>query len=238
MASEPANEGEHADLDGAAAEGGPNAPGLELQPPAPLSGDVETGLRIRAEARRLFERFGYAKTTIGEIAEACAMSPGNLYRHFRNKQAIGHAVVEMYVLEHAEAVQAALEAPADSIEARLRATMTAQVMYSVRHLREAPQLIELAEMIFSSAEGREMIERLEGEHQQMMEALMRAGVAAGEFAPGCEAAAGRATTLCLQFFNMPFNIVRHGLDRVEVDLSLALDLICAGLRQGLRPPDQ
>ncbi|MEL6978513.1 MAG: TetR/AcrR family transcriptional regulator [Pseudomonadota bacterium] len=212
------------------------APGLDAAERRHPGGDEATRLRIRAEARRLFERYGYAKTTIGEIAEVCAMSPGNLYRYYLNKQAIGHAVVEEFVQEHGEAVQAALEAPADSVEARLRATMTAQVMYSVRLLREAPKLIELAEMIFSSAEGREMIERLEGEHQLMMEALMRAGAEAGEFASGCEAAAGRATTLCLQFFNMPFGLVRHGLDRVEIDLALALDLICAGLRQGLAPP--
>ena len=48
---------------------------------------------IVEQSMELFAHYGYSKTNIGDIAQACSMSAGNLYRYFRNKQAIGHAVV-------------------------------------------------------------------------------------------------------------------------------------------------
>ena len=208
------------------------APGLDA-PPAPfIGGDPQTRARIRSEARSLFERFGYSKTTIGEIAEACRMSPANLYRHFRNKQAIGHAVVGDFVSEQAAAVQQALDAPAPSTEARLRAATTAQIMATAQRLRETPRLIELAEMIFTTEEGRALIERMERESEQLMATLVQMGVEAGEFAQTDAPTAARAVKLCLLFFSTPFGMVRRGLDTVEEDAALALDLICAGLRCG------
>lgn len=217
------------------------APGL-AGPPAPhVGGEPATRGRIRAAARLLFERKGYTKTSVGEIAEACAMSPANLYRHYRNKQAIGQAVIHDFVAEQAAEVQAALDAPAATAEARLRATLTAQIFFTVRHLREAPRLVELADMIFASEDGLSLITRMEQEDHAMKAALVEAGVAAGEFTldgafPDRDAAA-RAMKNCLLFFNSPFGLVRRGLATVETDVALALDLICAGLKQGARRAD-
>ena len=52
---------------------------------------------ILTAAVGLFTRYGFAKTTISEIARDCGMSPANLYRYFRNKQAIGCAVAGRYM---------------------------------------------------------------------------------------------------------------------------------------------
>lgn len=201
-----------------------NAPSLvPLSPPA----------LIRRESRRLFERYGYAKTTTSDIAAACRMSPGNLYRHYRNKQAIGRAVVDEFVEEHAAAMAAALAAAAPSVEARLRALVTANVMYVVRKLSEAPRLIDLAEMIFETEEGRELVRRLTDEHERAMLELIEAGVAAGEFRAPDPASAARGLLLSVRYFSTPINLVRHGLDAVADDLEVTLDLVCAGLRCGL-----
>lgn len=51
--------------------------------------------RILAEAERLFRSLGYAKTTVADIAEACAMSPANVYRFFESKGAINEAITEV-----------------------------------------------------------------------------------------------------------------------------------------------
>jgi AcrR family transcriptional regulator len=44
-------------------------------------------------ATELFYRRGFTKVGMGDVAEAVAVGPSALYRHFRNKQALLHAVV-------------------------------------------------------------------------------------------------------------------------------------------------
>jgi AcrR family transcriptional regulator len=39
--------------------------------------------KIIVAARERFSHYGYPKTTIAELAEDCAMSPGNIYRFFK-----------------------------------------------------------------------------------------------------------------------------------------------------------
>jgi len=51
--------------------------------------------RILTEAERLFRSIGYSKTTVADIAEACAMSPANVYRFFESKSAINEAITEV-----------------------------------------------------------------------------------------------------------------------------------------------
>ena len=46
-------------------------------------GDVRC--QIVEAAKKRFSHFGYAKTTMAEVATDCAMSPGNLYRFFPGK---------------------------------------------------------------------------------------------------------------------------------------------------------
>lgn len=45
----------------------------------------ETRARILAAAERRFKHYGFAKTTIVDIASDCSMSHANVYRFFRNK---------------------------------------------------------------------------------------------------------------------------------------------------------
>ena len=48
---------------------------------------------IVAAATELFYRNGFTRVGIGDVAEAVAVGPSALYRHFRNKQVLLHAVV-------------------------------------------------------------------------------------------------------------------------------------------------
>ncbi|NJM35675.1 MAG: TetR/AcrR family transcriptional regulator [Rhodomicrobium sp.] len=52
----------------------------------------ETRARILAEAEQLFRHYGYGKTTMADIADACQMSPANLYRFFTSKSALMEAI--------------------------------------------------------------------------------------------------------------------------------------------------
>src|SRR5579875_2358558 len=51
---------------------------------------------LRQTAARLFERRGYAATTISDIAEAAGILPGSLYHHFASKEDIAVDLLTSY----------------------------------------------------------------------------------------------------------------------------------------------
>ncbi len=55
--------------------------------------DHERRAQILETAHGYFKSYGYAKTTVGDIAKALNMSPAYVYKFFESKQAIGEAVV-------------------------------------------------------------------------------------------------------------------------------------------------
>src|ERR1700748_582781 len=57
---------------------------------------------IRRTAARLFERLGYAATTISDIAEAAGILPGSLYHHFASKEDIAVDLLPSYSGARAE----------------------------------------------------------------------------------------------------------------------------------------
>ena len=59
----------------------------------------ETRARILAAAERRFKHYGYAKTSIVDIASDCAMSHANVYRFFRNKTSLVDAIASVWLTE-------------------------------------------------------------------------------------------------------------------------------------------
>ncbi|MBW0005545.1 MAG: TetR/AcrR family transcriptional regulator [Hyphomicrobiales bacterium] len=57
-----------------------------------LGGDADRRHRIIEAAERAFVRHGFHATTMQHVAAEAAMSPGNLYRYFRSKEAIVQAL--------------------------------------------------------------------------------------------------------------------------------------------------
>jgi len=103
----------------------------------------DLGAAIAAVARSHFRRFGYAKTSMKEIAEDCGMSGANLYRYYEGKLAIGAAV--------AAAEQAALFAVCDRAVASVRGDLAAKLITlfqtlidgTCRQIKSTPLLFEL-----------------------------------------------------------------------------------------------
>ena len=67
---------------------------------------LETRKRILAEAERLFRLYGYTKTTVADIAEACRMSSANVYRFFASKSDINNAICERVIAGDEDALVA------------------------------------------------------------------------------------------------------------------------------------
>lgn len=58
--------------------------------------------RILEQAERVFMAYGYAKTTVADIARACGMSPANVYRFFESKAAINEAITAVMLRRQEE----------------------------------------------------------------------------------------------------------------------------------------
>jgi AcrR family transcriptional regulator len=69
-------------------------PDLDGEPGAKRPGrpTVDRREEILEAAQRLYETFGFEKTTIGDVARELGMSPANLYRSFPNRQALDEAI--------------------------------------------------------------------------------------------------------------------------------------------------
>ncbi|MEM0942758.1 MAG: TetR/AcrR family transcriptional regulator [Pseudomonadota bacterium] len=186
--------------------------------------------RIRDEAEALFGHYGYAKTAIGDIAKACGMSPGNIYRFYRNKQAIALAVVENYFDEQAEKMRAARDGETDP-EARLKATITAGVVHLVETMDGNPRIFEMAEFVCNDFEGEAMVRRQTAWKTETLGAIVADGIEAGVLRPGDPGAVAWSILLATTGFWMPQALIAwHEEAMILDDLATVLDLVLTGIR--------
>ena len=190
-----------------------------------------TRATIRLHATELFAHYGFQKTNIGDIAKRCEMSPGNLYRFYRNKQAIGLAVVRSYF----DLVEAAMDTtlaigPKDHA-ARITAFLEVGVQHLVDELERNPKIVELAEFLCSDDEGWALL----GDHIDWKRARLAreiaAGVEAGAFK--CDNAEATAATMlnALKAFWMPMTLAEwRDRSTIMPEMRAIVDLMLNGLK--------
>ncbi|MFI5013376.1 MAG: TetR/AcrR family transcriptional regulator [Hyphomicrobiales bacterium] len=71
-----------------------------------LPGDADRRSRILEAAERAFVRHGFHATTMQHVAAEAGMSPGNLYRYFRSKEAMVEGICAREQHERAKAFAA------------------------------------------------------------------------------------------------------------------------------------
>lgn len=189
-----------------------------------------TRATIRLHATELFAHYGFQKTNIGDIAKSCDMSPGNLYRFYRNKQAIGLAVVRTYFdLVEAAMDTTLLTGPKDHA-ARIQAFLEVGVQHLVDELERNPKIVELAEFLCSDEQGWMLL----GDHIAWKRARLAreiaAGVAAGAFT-SAEPEATAATMLnALKAFWMPMTLAEwRDRSTIMPEMRAIVDLMLNGL---------
>lgn len=83
----------------------------DITPPSPQSrgpADHEVREQIVAAAEEHFSRYGYAKTTVSDLAKAIGFSKAYIYKFFDSKQAIGEAICSKTLSAIVAAVEAAV----------------------------------------------------------------------------------------------------------------------------------
>src|SRR3954471_6600649 len=74
---------------------------------------------ILEAAKKRFLHYGYAKTTMAEVAADCSMSPGNLYRFFPGKLDIAEAIATEDYQKHLDHLRKVASNPKKTARERL-----------------------------------------------------------------------------------------------------------------------
>ncbi len=91
---------------------------------------VDTKRQILEVAERLFDYYGFQKTSMADIARDCAMSPANIYRFFDGKDEILAEIANNVFRDVEEKLREVLRAPGMSAAQKLEAFIVA----NLRHL--------------------------------------------------------------------------------------------------------
>ena len=186
---------------------------------------------ILRHAHDLFTYYGFNKTNIGDIAERSGMSPGNLYRYYKNKQAMGVAVVESYFSMTEAAMGTTLMFPEGSAEDRIRAFIEAGIKHLADELQVHPKIVELAEFVCSDEEGLKVLEiHIQWKRARLIEEIQK-GIDKGELAPCHVEATATAVLHALKAFWMPMTLAMwRDPETIMPELRMILDLLFRGLR--------
>lgn len=190
-----------------------------------------TRARIADAAEALFRQIGYQKTSVADIAKACAMSPANVYRFFPSKSAINEAITHR-LLDIVGCELEGISAGGGSAAERLRAT--------ARHL-----YLRDVELFFNEKRMHDMVGAAMTEHWGVIEGfiarvlavwegLLREGMAAGEFRELDAAAMAFTFKHCLMLWTHPMLLADclgrgHTQEELEGQQQAALDLMLAGI---------
>lgn len=184
--------------------------------------------RIVEEAERLFREIGYQKTTVSDIAKALKMSPANVYRFFDSKRAINEAVAERCtgaIGAAAEAIAGA-DKPAATRVRELLTMMNRMVMELGISESKMRDMVEVA-MVESWGVIQAHIDQID----RVLTALVREGVAAGEFTADPEVAGACARAAMVRFWH-PAMLVQCA-EMTSPTLDQQIDFVLAAL--GHRP---
>ena len=135
--------------------------------------------KILEAAAQRFQRFGYGKTNVAEIACDCGMSAGNLYRYFKNKAQIAEAIMRMSLERALAELKSVLKIPDLSATQRLEEYLLQELYFTHHQLTVYPTLIDQIRDPDSQGPmlGHEYIE----DSRKILKKILQSGVESGEF---------------------------------------------------------
>jgi AcrR family transcriptional regulator len=199
-----------------------------LTQPIRSPGVEQRRLRILGAAAQCFAKSGFARTRIDEVAIAAGVSRALVYNHFGSKEELARCVRDHMLDEWTSAVDRALDeatSASEALAAWLRVNLTEDrrpLLLAFVAANTAPGLVD-----WSSAADRAM-----AEWRAKLEALLRRGIASGEFRSDLDVPATAEVVRAMQV-----GMMQHLLDDKpyldvsgEHHLRAATGLLVAGLR--------
>jgi AcrR family transcriptional regulator len=136
--------------------------------------------QILEAAKKRFVHYGYAKTTMDEIATDLKMSPGNLYRYFPGKVDIAEAIADEAAEETFVVLRQVARQTGVSAREKLKSYLHKELEMTFSKLDSDPRIYEMAEFI--KKERPHNVNAQLAEERKILGEILRVGVAAGEFA--------------------------------------------------------
>jgi len=183
--------------------------------------------QILDAAERRFAHYGYGKTTMVEIAYDADMSVGNLYRFFKNKEAIALASTEKLLVAKQEAGMRAAESESTTCAA-LRAFLLARMRLAHACFADSRHLFELIEL--NSLRHREMLLSYENRVIDAMADILERGMRNGDTRKGDAHRMADLIHQSLLRYNNPISLKHNPLERLETDMHDYLELLFYGLK--------
>ncbi len=139
----------------------------------------ENVARILDCAERLFRHYGYAKTTVADIAKDLGMSTANIYRFFGSKVEIHQALCGRMLDSGYELALGAARKQASAAD-RLRALVHGQYKLTLDTMLDEEKVHEM--VVVAIERDWHVIEKHIDRIHDVMAGIISEGIAAGEFA--------------------------------------------------------
>jgi AcrR family transcriptional regulator len=146
--------------------------------PARGPADHEVRDQIVAAATEHFSRYGYAKTTVSDLAKAIGFSKAYIYKFFESKQAIGEMICVNCLREIESEVRTAV-AETDLPPEKLRRMFKVFTEASLKLFFRDRKLYEIAAS--AAAENWQAVQAYEARVQRLLQEVLQEGRQSGDF---------------------------------------------------------
>lgn len=179
-------------------------------------------------AKKRFSHFGYAKTTMAEIAADCSMSPGNLYRFFPGKLDIAEAIASEDYETHLVHARKIAVAPNKDARTRLHDLLFEELRRTYHKLEKDPRVLEMANVI--GHERPQFVNWMLAHERKILVELLEEAERRGEFLPpGDKDVIAEMIQSATMKFRYPQLWSKLTLPQLERELEGVLNLLVEGL---------
>lgn len=191
--------------------------------------------KIVDAARKRFAHYGYGKTTMADVAEDCAMSPGNLYRYFSGKLDIAEEIARAASIRTTEELSHILVNTDHSAIERMHDFLFHDLRATFHALEKAPKLVEMAQII--TAERPQFHDEGLEREREVLYRIIEYGNHSGEFNVADPVFVAEMIQSATLKFSYPQLFSRLSLAGLERELEGVYQIIIAGLRAGVSITD-
>lgn len=192
---------------------------------------IDTRQSILDAAVKRILHYGYAKTTMSEIACDCSMSAGNIYRFFASKLDIAEAMARKFNAEHLQSF-AEIARGSESASERLRGLFAYSLESTFQMLDEDAKILEVAEVL--ARERPEYANEKLAQVRLYITQIINDGIESGEFAAiGDPEFVAEMIQSAMMKFTFPQLFSHLNLEKLQREMNGVMDLVLAGLKSGV-----